>query len=347
MGMGSATLRGGMVGAGAWSAVQLAAWAQVQGAHIVALTDRHDERLLPLADRFGIAGRFHDAAEMLAAEQLDFLDICTQPYSHDLLIRLAVDQGVAVICQKPFGRSMEEAESLVRLCDAAGVRLMINENFRWQAWYRRARALLEAGRLGAPFFARIHKRRRITLPTFADPQVYFKTMPRLLAFEMGVHYLDTMRFLFGEPRTLYARLQKVSREIAGEDMMHIVLGYDGLTAVITNSWASVPAVNLDQPLTPTAHVSPPRLEIDGTLGTLVLDAHGVLHLYTDSEHEQWQMPAEARPESRVAVQQHFIDCLRRGEPFESDPHDTLKTMALVYAVYDADETGQVITFPEP
>ena len=36
--------RGGMIGAGAWSNIQLDAWADVQNARIVALTDRHPER---------------------------------------------------------------------------------------------------------------------------------------------------------------------------------------------------------------------------------------------------------------------------------------------------------------
>lgn len=37
--------RGGMIGAGCWSEIQLTAWANVDNAEIVALCDRHPERL--------------------------------------------------------------------------------------------------------------------------------------------------------------------------------------------------------------------------------------------------------------------------------------------------------------
>lgn len=42
--------RGGMIGAGAWSNVQLDAWAGVENAKIVALTDRHPERRNPVVE---------------------------------------------------------------------------------------------------------------------------------------------------------------------------------------------------------------------------------------------------------------------------------------------------------
>ena len=46
--------RGGMIGAGAWSDVQLTAWNGVPNAEVVALTDRHPERRMPIVERFGI-----------------------------------------------------------------------------------------------------------------------------------------------------------------------------------------------------------------------------------------------------------------------------------------------------
>ena len=102
--------RGGMIGAGVWSEIQLTAWAGVENAEIVALCDRHPERLEPRARRFGIARTFAEFGAMLAA-----------------------DRGLPVLCQKPFCTSMEEARDVVEYCRQAGVRLMINDNYRWRA----------------------------------------------------------------------------------------------------------------------------------------------------------------------------------------------------------------------
>jgi predicted dehydrogenase len=47
-------------------------------------------------------------------------------------------------------------------------------------------------------------------------------------------------------------------------------------------------------------------------------------------------------DSRIAAQQHFIDCLKNGEAFETSGEETIKTMALVYACYKAAEEDRVV-----
>lgn len=334
--------RGGMVGAGAWSDIQLRAWAGVRGASIVALCDRHPDRRDPLVQRFEIPQAFDDLETMLAEADLDFVDICTRPYSHAALARLAVQRGLPVLCQKPFCTSLDEAREVTELCRGAGVRLMINENFRWQAWYRKAKELLDQGALGEPFLAVIQKRVRMTLPQFDHAQAYLAEMPQLILYEVGTHYLDTFRFLFGEPDKVFARLHHVSPQIKGEDVQLITLSYPQMTGVINTSWASVPAPGLDKPERDQGSYSPPRLEIDGTLGTLIQMSDGSLHLYTDDDHQQWHFPADTTDQSQVAAQQHFIDCLETGAEFETSGEQTLKTMALVYSCYQSAADGRAI-----
>ena len=81
--------RGGMIGAGAWSEIQLNAWVGVEYGEIVALCDRHPERRDPIVKQFGIPQAFDDFETMLDETDLDFVDICTRPYSHAALTRIA------------------------------------------------------------------------------------------------------------------------------------------------------------------------------------------------------------------------------------------------------------------
>jgi predicted dehydrogenase len=69
--------RGAMVGAGAWSEPQLAAWNGVKNACIVALADRHPERRRPVVSRIGVGQEFDDVEAMLDQSNLDFVDIRT------------------------------------------------------------------------------------------------------------------------------------------------------------------------------------------------------------------------------------------------------------------------------
>ncbi len=132
-------LRGGLIGCGFFAANHLNAWRDVEGAEIVALCDRDAGRLAETAARFGIARTYGDAAEMLAAEGLDFVDIATTVASHRPLVELAAGAGVHMVCQKPFAGSMADARAMVAAVEAAGRVLMVHENFRWQAAIRRAR----------------------------------------------------------------------------------------------------------------------------------------------------------------------------------------------------------------
>lgn len=333
--------RGGMIGAGAWSEVQLTAWASVKNAEIVALCDRHPERRGPIVERFRIPQAFDDFETMLNQAEIDFVDICTRPYSHAALTRLAAERGLPVLCQKPFCTSLDEAREVVEFCDRVGTRLMVNENYRWQAWYRKAKEVIDSGMLGQPFLAALHKRSRLTLPRFEHYQAYMADMPRLIAYEMGVHYLDTFRYLFGEPETIFTRLHHVSPYGQGEDVQLTMLDYEKLTCLINHSWASVPVPGLDRS-EGNRGIAPPRLEIDGSEGTLVLACDGSLLLVRDGDRQQWQFTQDTVPESHVAAQQHFIDCLESGTQFETSGSETLKTMALVYACYRSAEEGRVV-----
>jgi predicted dehydrogenase len=336
--------RGGMIGAGAWSEIQLNAWAGVRNAEIVALCDRHPDRRDPVVERFGIAHAFDDFETMLDEADLDFVDVCTRPYSHASLTKLAAERGHPVLCQKPFCESIEEAREVIEYCDQAGVRLMINENFRWQAWHRKIKELLDSGQVGKPFIARTHRRLRVSLPEFDHRQGYMKDMPRWAVYEVGVHYLDVFRFLFGDPETVYCRLHQISPHVKGEDVQLIAVGYQDLTCLVNQSFASVPVPRIDRPdPCPDAWKIAHGLQIDGTEGTLVLRADRTLHLYTDTEHREWSFPEDTFAQSRAAAQQHFIDCLESGAPFETGGPETLKTMALVYAAYLSAKENRVVS----
>jgi len=335
-------LVGVMVGAGTWATFQLSAWQHVQGVKITSLADKNLERATKLADEFNLNRCYSSPEAMIIELQPDFLDICTRPDSHAELVKLSTQYNLPVLCQKPFCRSWEEINTIVKLCEAENVRLMINENFRWQPYYRKVKELLLSGELGKPFMVKLHQRHRLTLPHFNHYQKYFLEMPNLALYELGTHLLDLLRFLFGEPETVYARLHRISAEVKGEDVQTIVLGFgDSLTAIITDSWASVPIKTLDR--TAEERKWYPRiLEIDCENGTIFVDQAGSLKIYMDSEQIDLDYPSDAIQQSHSSALKHFIECLENGCEFETNGKNTLATMRLVYAAYDSARSGQVV-----
>jgi len=178
--------------------------AKDSGVEIVAAADTQLDR----AQRF--AARAYSSAEgLLDREQLDFVDIATHATSHLPLVRLAVERKVPTICQKPIAPDWASAVQLVSAAEAAGVRLMIHETWRWQPWYRVAQEMISRGDIGSPIGYGFRFRRRDGLGD--EPyteQAYFRKEPKLIIHVTLVHHIDTARFLFGEIDSIYAEASR-------------------------------------------------------------------------------------------------------------------------------------------
>jgi len=329
-------LRGILVGCGYISDQQLSAWARIDEAEIVALVDIDKEKARMQAEAHGIPEIGTDIVSMLAEHDVDFVDIATPPETHLELIRVSAAAGVHVLCQKPLAPSLGEIDEMVGIADAAGVQLVVNENMRYQAWYRKIHEVLESGRIGRPFRFVWTNRSRATLPTVTfGSQPYFSDMPRLVIYELGVHFFDTMRYLFGEPERLSATIGRASTEIAGEDNAVVLVSYDNMTAVMDISWASIPFFSKENA------VSWAVATIEGEGGTMHLSVDGRLRVITDDAEETFDFGPHTIDDSFVAMQRRFIECIGAGVTCEMSGRECAKTMELVFGSYASAAKGEV------
>lgn len=332
-------LKGALIGAGFFAQNQMHGWAGIDGVQIVAVCDRDTARRDQTAAAFG-ARPYADAAQMLAAESLDFVDIATTVSSHRPLVEMAAQAGLHVICQKPFAETMDDARAMVAAVDAAVKTLMIHENFRWQSAVRAAIDVVRGGAIGTPFFGRVSFRSGYDV---FSGQPYLATDPRFIIQDLGIHILDVARALFGDVANMSATTRRINPAIRGEDVATMLLEHEnGVTSVVDCSYAT-----RRQP----ENFPETLLEIDGDRGTLRLDAGYRLVIQTDGETVRDVappiLPWAERPwhniqESVQIIQQHFVDCLRAGTSPETSGRDNLKTLALVEAAYVSAADGSRI-----
>ncbi|MBO7744572.1 Gfo/Idh/MocA family oxidoreductase [Paenibacillus sp. MWE-103] len=340
--MAEKTWNVGLVGTGFWSDKHLQAWSRIPGARVVALCDRAEGKLRAAGAKYGVPeelqfGRFD---EMLAQADIDIVDIVTGAETHAELVAQAADAGKHILCQKPFAPSLAEAERMVAQARERGVRLMVTENWRWLEPFRTIKGVLDRGELGKVHVARYIHTDYYTprmAPGTELPQPFFRTMPKLLFYEMGVHWFDTWRFLFGTPKRLTAELTRASEHIIGEDSGIVVLGHNDFYGFMDMSWAT--RQQLDKPL--GERVGPVHLErfvVDGSDGTLKLYADGRIAIVSKNGGEERIVAAKTEldhEESHVRLQGHFIGCLNSGEPFQTSGEDNLVTLRLAFAVYES------------
>ena len=335
-------LRFAMFGTGFWSYFQLPGWNETGEVECVALYNRTKSKAEKLAEQFNVPAVYDNAEELLANEQLDFVDICTNVETHYPFTEMAAQRGLAVVCQKPMATTLAEGEALVGVCQQYGVPLYINENWRWQYPIRQLKKALDTGRIGKVFRANVDYRN--SFPVF-DNQPFLKELDQFILTDIGSHILDTARFLFGDAKTLCCQTYRVHPDIQGEDVATVMLGMQsGATVVCEMSYAS----KREHDRFPETYV-----QIEGDRGFLELGPDFWIRETTDAgtvstRHKpprfSWADPAyDLAHSSIVPAQWNIARALKGLEPGETSGDDNLKTVQLVFKSYESAASGQVIT----
>ena len=97
-----------------------------------------------------VTARDADAVRALCHSGVDLISIHSPPFLHRDHVAMALEAGRAVLCDKPFGRSLDDAEAMAHQARAAGVVNLVNFEFRHQPARRAMHELLASGAIGRP-----------------------------------------------------------------------------------------------------------------------------------------------------------------------------------------------------
>lgn len=318
------------VGAGYFSRFHYESWARDGRVQLVGSCNRDVEK----AAATGLPA-FDDVTAMIKATKPDLLDIILPPVAHADTIRAAIRAGVkTMICQKPFCTTLPEARAIVAEAEAAGVTLVIHENFRFQPWYRAIKAALDKGAIGTVQQAtfRLRPGDGQGPRAYLDRQPYFQQMERFLIHETGVHWVDTFRYLFGNPLSVYADLRQINPALKGEDAGFVLFDHPGGIRSLFDGNR-----NLDHAADNLRRTMGEAL-IEGTAGTLTLPGDGSVQLRDFgtlvsreiSPPNAWQ---GFGGDCVHGLQSHVISGLLWGTPLENPARDYLKVIEIEEMIY--------------
>ena len=316
-------LRIGLIGAGMVSRHHLIAWAGIADhARIVAVADPSADNAARRAAEFGITQTYATAEAMLAAAELDAVDIAAP------LVRLAAKKHLPVLCQKPLAPNLQQATELANeVRDLA--RLMVHENWRFRGYYRDAAAWLRNGRIGNIKQAQLTLLTSGVLPgpdglcPALERQPFMRREKRMLVAEVLIHHLDTLRMLLGPLRVAAAQLSRSSKQLVGEDGAVIQLQTEngaGVTVFASFAAHGHPATQID------------LLEILGDKGAIKLDGPHLVCSGASPAEKTYDLAAEYQGAYNRTIA-HFVQSLRDNSPFETAPPDNLETLRLVEDCY--------------
>jgi predicted dehydrogenase len=186
--------------------------------------DANEERAARLAQSYPGAHTARNLEELLADPQTEIIDIAVTPSAQLEVAREAARRGKHILCQKPLAPSLAEAVALVDECAALpGVRA-VNQQMRWEPITAEAKARLAAGELGEPAAVII----RTNLNADFTREHWLANETRLMALYGAIHFLDSARFLFGEPTRVTAHLRRDPLQVArGEMWINAWLEWEG------------------------------------------------------------------------------------------------------------------------
>ena len=106
------------------------------------------------ADRWGYKRVETDWRKLVAADDIDAIDICTPNNLHAEIAIQAAKHGKAILCEKPLSMDTAEGERMCAAVEQAGVPNTVWYNYRRIPAVTFAKQLIDSGRLGRVFHYR-------------------------------------------------------------------------------------------------------------------------------------------------------------------------------------------------
>lgn len=330
------TVRWGIIGAGDIARKQTArAIQEAHNAELIAVMRRSREKAEAFAREFGAARAYDRVEELLADPEIDAVYIATPVYLHAAQTMAAAQAGKHVLVEKPMAMSTAECQAMIDACHQHGVQLMVCYYQRFNARHQKARELVAQGAIGQVTMAQA--RQAFLYPPEPDN---WRQNPALggggAIMDVGVHCIDTLRFILGEVEAVTALVDTLAYDYAVDDTATLLLRFqNGVQGVVSVAF-TVPEVEVD-----TLNY----LELCGTGGRIWTsplhskDSRGLLRVLTPEGEQRFTF--EQR--THVALIEAFGRSIEYGEPVPIPGVEGLRGLAVVEAALESARTGHTIS----
>ena len=350
-------LRVGLVGLGGVAEAHLEGYKQVDTIEVVAGSEIHSERLGKMAKKWHLKG-YSDYGEMLAKEKLDIACVLTPARLHREVTERVAEFGVHVLCEKPLAVDLKDAQAMIDKCEKEGVKLCYGATWRFLPACRKAKEMIELGRLGRiMLLMEIYVGGR-GFDHFRDagPMHYPPGGPGgggMGLVDHGIHLIDMFMWLTGSPvESVFGRgnysgqppateyltmnLQNgaVGQLVYNEATIPCEMPYEGIF-----SWGGSWDINYNLILGGGWDVQPQNFRIFGTTGALrVFHYANKLFLFEEEKQEQIRVLDRPMPGNFALQMESFARAILEKKSPEATGYDGLRALEVALAAYQSYET---------
>jgi len=327
------------------------------------------------ADSQGFKPRIYASIQdTLANENLDAADICTPHSDHHTVGIACLNAGVNVMIEKPFGVTIKASKAIIASARKNRKIAATAENIRRGLSQRTSYWILnEAKLLGTPrLFYSQHAE-------WEDPSVERGWHWRVdkwmggggMVMDSGAHFCDTIRYLYGEPDTIYARVQQLQKwphrkgnAIVMDDREDTWVATITFKSGVVGVWSWTMAAP-GYSYTNVVHYGSRGCILDhgdafhGPFGNgEVIIQDGPRRVITPMSEMQRQFLSQLDESRKNAMFPHgfaegvviecydFLDAVEKKRKPEVDGEIGMKAKAICEAIYESAYTGQVVRYED-
>ena len=278
--------------------------------------------------------------QLVDDSDIEILDIAYPPDRQLEIIKYAVKQKhhiKGILCQKPLAMNFDEARQIVELCEEAGIKASVNSNMRYDQSIRALKTILDKGYLGKLVLATIEMR---AIPHW---QEFLKKYDRVEILNMGIHHIDTFRYLFGDPEKITALTRSDPRtkfnHIDGITQYTFKYSDDFMATSLDDVWAW-PGEGTEKDVYIKWRVEGIDGLAQGTIGWPYYPelTPSTLEFTTKKFPNQWFRPKWDKvwfPDAFQGTMAQLLRAVEDNTQPEISARDNLKTMAVVDACYES------------
>jgi predicted dehydrogenase len=308
------------------------------GGEIAAVVEKYPGQAEPFAKKFRIKRQYATVEELLKTGGVDALVIGTPNFLHAPQAIAALNAGVAVMVEKPMALNASQGLKMADASAKSGAPLMVAHCWRFDEdvrWLKK-----HSSKLG-----KIIRTKGYGVHTHWGPAGWF-TQKQFAGggalADMGIHALDTARFLLGDPQpvSVYAKIGTYYKDFDVDDTGVILVNWDnGTTSYIESGWWQP---HSDGPEAATQLYGEKGF---GQLFPTLLELPNVKAQRVDVIMSGFKFPRKEHcPQSMYDAQmKQFMGCVETGKTPVPGAKEGLVNMKIVDAAYRSSRCGRVIS----
>lgn len=164
-----------------------------------AIVTRNKDTLSRYRAMYRITKAYTDWRQLLKSKEIDVVHNCTPNSLHYSINKAFLENGIAVISEKPLAISLEEAKELVHIAEKEGVFNAVCFNYRYFPLVHEMKAMIRRGEIGE---IRIIKGSYLQDWLLYDTDYNWRVEPGLAKTraiaDIGSHWIDLAQYISGK-----------------------------------------------------------------------------------------------------------------------------------------------------